>query len=133
MTTVVVDTNVLIFDTFEDSEFHEAAVLGLESAEKWCIPGMAFHEFLWFFKGRDLKLSDAKAKVHEYLTNEKSVFVPCTPDDVEFALGRMKTYRDYNDLIILSTARRANLPVFSYDEDLRKKAERYGVGLFEVA
>lgn len=74
MTAIVIDTNVLIFDTFEDSELHEAATRGLDSAEKWCIPGMAFHEFLWFFKGRDLKLTDAKAKVDEYLTNEKSLF-----------------------------------------------------------
>ncbi len=131
MTTIVIDTNVLIFDTFEDSELHEAATRGLDSAEKWCIPGMAFHEFLWFFKGRDLKLTDAKAKVEEYLTNEKSVFAPCTPDDIEFAVGRMKTYHDYNDLVILSVAERTKLPLFSYDEDLRKKAVRYGVALFE--
>lgn len=130
MTTVVIDTNVLIFDTFEDSELHEAATRGLDSAEKWCIPGMAFHEFLWFFKGRDLKLTDAKAKVEEYLTNEKSVFAPCTPDDIEFAVGRMKTYRDYNDLLILSVAERMKLPLFSYDENLEKKAVRYGVALF---
>ena len=131
MTAVVVDTNVLIFDTFEDSELHEAATRGLDSAEKWYIPGMAFHEFLWFFKGRDLKLADAKAKVEEYLTNEKSLFAPCTPDDIEFAVGRMKTYHEYNDLVILSVAERMKLPLFSYDENLKKKAARYGVALFE--
>jgi uncharacterized protein len=128
---VVIDTNVLVFDTFEDSEFHEEAVHGLDAAEKWCITGMALHEFLWFFKGRDLALADAKAKVEEYLTNEKSVFAACTPDDIEFAVGRMKSYHEYNDLIILSAAERMNLPLFSYDENLKKIAVKNGVDLFE--
>ena len=48
---MVVDTNVLISDTFEDSEFHAEAAAGLDSIERWCIPGMALHELLWFFKG----------------------------------------------------------------------------------
>ena len=52
-----------------------------------------------------------RRKVEEYLTNEKSVFVPCTPDDIEFAVGCMKTYHDYNDLVILSVAERTKLPL----------------------
>ena len=43
----------------------------------------------------------------------------------------MKTYHEYNDLVILSIADRMKLPLFSYDENLKKKAVRYGVVLFE--
>jgi uncharacterized protein len=128
---VVIDTDVLIFDTFEDGEFHAEAASGLDSIEKWCIPGMAFHEFLWFFKGRDLPLSQARTKAEEYLTNEKSVFAPCTPDDIRFATRLMKRYHEYNDLVILSVAKRMGLPLFSFDEALKKMATKNSVDLFE--
>ena len=128
---MVIDTDVLIFDTFEDGEFHAEAASGLDSIERWCIPGMALHEFLWFFKGRDLPLSQARTKAEEYLTNEKSVFAPCTPDDIRFATRLMKRYHEYNDLVILSVAKRMGLPLFSFDEALKKMATKNSVNLFE--
>jgi uncharacterized protein len=72
MSAAVLDTNVLIFDTFEDSEFHSDATRGLDSVDGWFIPSVAFHELLWFFKGRDFQLGKAKAEAEEYLANEKS-------------------------------------------------------------
>jgi predicted nucleic acid-binding protein len=132
MSPAVLDTNVLIFDTFEDSEFHSEAVRGLDSAGRWYIPSMVFDELLWFFKGRDFQLGNAKAKLEEYLTNEKSAFAACTIDDVQFATERMKTYREYNDLIILSVAGRLKLPLFSFDAGLRRMAVRNAISLFEV-
>lgn len=44
----VVDTNVLIFDTFEDSEFHTEAMKLLDSLKKWILPSIAFREYAWF-------------------------------------------------------------------------------------
>jgi predicted nucleic acid-binding protein len=102
----------------------------LDSIGKWCIPGMAFHEFLWFFKDRDLPLSQARTKAVEYLTNEKSVFAACTPDDVRFATGNMKRYHEYNDLLILSVAKRTGQPLFSFDDALNKLAVKNSVELF---
>jgi predicted nucleic acid-binding protein len=123
---------VLIFDTFEDSELHAKATRGLDSVERWCIPGMAFHEFLWFFKGRGLQLVRAKVKVEEYLTNEKSAFAACTLDDIQFAVERMKSYHEYNDLIILSVAERMKLPLFSFDDSLKKMAVKNAISVFEM-
>jgi uncharacterized protein len=102
----------------------------LDSIEKWCIPDMALHEFLWFFKDRDLPLSHARAKAGEYLTNEKSAFAPCTPDDIRFATRLMKKYHEYNDLVILSVAKRLGLPLFSFDEALKKLAAKNSVNVF---
>jgi uncharacterized protein len=132
MSGAVLDTNVLIFDTFEDSEFHSEAARGLDSVDGWCIPSMAFHEFLWFFKGRYFQLAKAKVKVEEYLTNEKSTFAACTLDDIQFATERMKSYHEYNDLVILSIAGRLKLPLFSFDGSLRKMAVKNAISLFEV-
>jgi len=123
---------VLIFDTFEDSEHHKDAASGLDSLEGWGVPGMVFHELLWFFRGRNVKVPRAVMKVEELLTHEKTMFVPCTTDDVRFAGARIKNYREYNDLIILSTANRLQLPLFSFDEELNTVAKRNSVDLFRV-
>lgn len=122
----VIDTNVLVFDTFEDSEFHAEASKGLDSIEKWHLPDIVFHELMWFFKSEDYELSRARFKVEEYLTHEKSVFSQCTTDDIRFA-SKVSNYSDYNDFVILSTAKRLQLPLFTFDGELRKKAVRHGV------
>jgi predicted nucleic acid-binding protein len=124
---VVVDTNVLIFDTFEDSEYHREASSGLESIERWLLPDIVFHEFVWFFRGENYPLSRAKLKVEEYLTNEKSLFSQGTPDDVRYALKVVSSYSDYNDAVILSMSKRLGFPLFTFDVELRKKAGRLGV------
>lgn len=121
------DTNVLIFDTFEDSEFHGEAASALDSLEQWCVPAMVFHELLWFFRGQGTQLSRASTKIQEYLTNEKTSFSSCTLDDIRFAMRHMKDYRQYNDLVILSAAKRLGVPLFSFDEELNVVAGRNSV------
>ncbi len=123
----MLDTNVLIFDTFEDSEFHLQAASTLDSIERWTLPGIVFHELIWFFKVRKIELSRTRTKVEEYIANEKASFSPCTADDVRFAVTRMKNYTEYNDLIVLSTAKRLGLPLFTFDEELKKSAKENSV------
>lgn len=88
---------------------------------------MVFHELVWFFRSEKIQLSRANLKIEEYLTNEKSLFLPCTADDARFAVGRINNYKNYNDFVILSAARRIGLPLFTFDEDLKKIAGRNGV------
>jgi len=65
------------------------------------------------------------------LTNEKTSFSPCTADDIRFAATRMKGYEEYNDLIILSLAKRLDLPLFTFDGELKKMAVRNAVRLLK--
>ncbi len=127
----VVDTNVLVFDTFEDSEFHEKATSGLDALEGWGLPSMVFHELAWFFKSQHIAVSKTNSKIKEYLTNEKTTFVPCSADDLIFASSRMKNHHEYNDLVILSAAGRLGLPLYSFDEELKATTKRHGIRLFE--
>jgi hypothetical protein len=125
----VVDTNVLVFDTFEDSEFHKEASSGLDSLEGWGLPSMVFHELVWFFRSQKVVTPRTNAKVKEYLTNEKTTFIPCSADDIMFASSKMKDHREYNDLVILSSARRIGIPLYTFDENLRTIAKRQGIEL----
>jgi predicted nucleic acid-binding protein len=81
---------------------------------------------MWFFKSRSIELSRAKIKIEEYLTNEKSLFSGCTADDVRFATN-VKNYKNYNDYLILSAAKRLEQPLFSFDDELEKIARKNAV------
>jgi predicted nucleic acid-binding protein len=129
-TAAIIDTNVLVFDTFEDSEYHSEAISGLDAISTWYIPSIVFHELIWFFKAEKVQLSKANVKVEEYLTNEKSMFISCSADDVRFACSEMTNYKSYKDLIILSAARRLGVKLFAFDESLKKIASRKGVRIF---
>ncbi len=104
----------------------------MDAISSWHIPSIVFHELVWFFRAEDVQLSKANLKVEEYLTNEKSVFIPCSADDVRFASGEMTKFRDYNDLVILSAARRLGVPLFTFDESSKKIAARNRVHIFKL-
>ncbi len=50
-TKAIVDTNVIIYDYVEDSEYHKEAEAILDSLSKWIIPVIVIHELVWFLKG----------------------------------------------------------------------------------
>jgi len=128
----VIDTNVLIFDTFEDSQFHKEASSGLDSISKWILPTIVFHELMWFFRSREIQLSKARLKIEEYLTNEKCQFTHCTADDIRFAVSRLDNYKNYNDFVILSIAKRLESPIYTFDGDLKKIAARNRVEVLKA-
>ncbi len=48
------DTNVLIFDTVEDSLHHEKAKELMNSGIRWAIPSIVCSEYLWVLKNKDI-------------------------------------------------------------------------------
>ena len=60
----VVDTNVLVYDTFDDSAFHEEAraLLG-----EWLIPAIVVYEYVWLIREFEVALDDVVRKVREYI------------------------------------------------------------------
>ncbi len=58
---VLIDTNVIIYDLFEDPQFHKEAEEILDSSEGWVIPSIVIHELVWF-------LRDNKAENVDYIT-----------------------------------------------------------------
>jgi len=123
----VLDTNVIIFDTFEDSQFHGDARSKIDALERWFIPSMVFHEYVWFMKAERIELDFTKSKLTEYLLNAKTIYCPIELADIVFASREMADYREYNDFLILSVARRLQQPLLTYDEPLGRTCERFGI------
>ena len=125
----VIDTNVLIYDTFEDASLHKEAKIRLDKLEKWYIPAMVIHEFVWFMKAEGINLSTVKDKTIECITHEKTAIVPDNTDGIIFSIENIKNYRDYNDYIILAAAKRLSKPLFTFDRQLREDALRIGINI----
>lgn len=123
----VVDTNVLVFDTFEDSDSHLEAVEALDALEEWVIPGIVFHEYVWFMKDRGVGVAETRTKVNEYLMDAKTRFRPIDADDVAFAVGNARKLGEYNDLLIVSSAKRLGTPLLTFDKGLARRAREFGV------
>jgi predicted nucleic acid-binding protein len=127
----VIDTNILVYDTFEDSEYHEEARKLLDNLNTWIIPTIVIHEYVWVLKALNINPNDVLYKVDEYSNHYKSRIVSERRSDILFAL---KTVADeelslsrYNDKVILSVVIRENVNLATFDEKLRKQALLKGV------
>ena len=98
MERAVIDTNVLIYDYVEDSEHHRRAEEILDSLDRWVIPVIVIHEFVWFLKG--IGLNQGLRDVLDYLRHEKA----------EIMLREGLPLPDYKDAIILTHAIKEKYP-----------------------
>ena len=71
----VVDTNVLIYDTFEDSEFHEEAKELLDSTLEWEIPTVVIIELVAVMNKLGIERSKIISKLKEILNHPKTCLV----------------------------------------------------------
>ncbi|MCS6768851.1 MAG: PIN domain-containing protein, partial [Candidatus Caldarchaeum sp.] len=56
------DTNVLVYDTFEDSSRHHEAVKIIDDAQEMAIPAIIIHEFIWVMLKYSVQPSTITAK-----------------------------------------------------------------------
>ena len=80
MREAVVDTNVLVYDTFEDSLYHETAARLLDSLDRWLVPLIVI--YVWVLKGPNVESVHVKEKLLEYLTGEKCSLVREGADEI---------------------------------------------------
>ncbi|AOL17532.1 twitching motility protein PilT [Sulfolobus sp. A20] len=125
---VLVDTNVIIFDLIEDSQFHKEAEELLDIAETWVIPSIVIHELVWFLRANNLEDLEY---VTAYLGNPKAEVV-CDDYEVirkafEIMTREGLSLSRYNDVVILSHAILRKLPLATFDKRLSSLAKKYGI------
>jgi predicted nucleic acid-binding protein len=127
----VVDTNVLVYDTFEDSLYHEAAARLLDSLDRWLIPLIVVYEYVWVLKGLNVEPTHVREKLLEYLTEERCSLVREGADEVRWAISTVVeeglSVARFNDKVVLSIAIRRNAPLATFDAKLRSQAKRLGI------
>ncbi len=128
----VVDSNVYVYRAIEDSEYHERSRELLDALSRWVTPTLVVHEVVWTLSelvGRRAALLYAKA----LLAHSRVEVVPVAKQDVSWALetvaGENLSLARYNDKVILSVAKRMELPLLTFDRKLLSQASRAGVAI----
>ncbi|WP_048054229.1 PIN domain-containing protein [Saccharolobus solfataricus] len=124
---IVVDTNVLIYATLEDSEFHTQSLEIIEGSDI-IVPQIVVFEYIKVLSEIVQNLDFIKTKISE-LNN----FVVVCEDLNTIALAlrllaELKlSLKDINDMIILTAAIKTNSSIATFDQKLRKIADKKGV------
>ncbi len=127
----VIDTNVLIYDTVEDSEKHEVAEKLLDSLNKWLIPVITLYEYIWFFKRQKLDAYEVKDFIEGYILDPRCKILADNGTHLKNAFETMTSQKlsltRINDMVILSHAEYSKAPLATFDEKLRGKAREHKV------
>ena len=103
---ILPDTNVLIYDTVEDSEHHAAASKILDDAEEIFFAPIVMHEFVWVLLKFSVDPSTVSLKVEEYLGDPRARYIQESMATIKSALKLLKESKlqasNINDLMILS-------------------------------
>ncbi|MEM1546176.1 MAG: PIN domain-containing protein [Candidatus Methanomethylicia archaeon] len=129
----LIDTNVLVYDTIEDSVFHEEAKKTLDKLDRWLIPSVVIEEFVLVLNQLNLKREIIGKKIDEILKSKRIEIVSIERSDLSSAcisvLSEKLSFKKFNDKIILSIAKRRKTHLFTFDSELKKEGKRYGVEL----
>jgi len=126
----VIDTNVLIYDTFSDSGFHEKARSLLNSLDKWYVPSIVLQEYVWFFKNQGFSVKEARTMLLEYTSDPR--FRSLVEDHkiilraLELLEREKLSLSRFNDTVILIHALEKGY-LATFDQKLRKLATKLGV------
>ena len=131
MREAVVDTSVLVYDTFEDSLYHEATARLLDSLDRWLIPLIVVYEYMWVLKGLNVEPTHVREKLLEYLTEEECSLVREGADEVRWAISTVVeeglSVARFNGKVVLLIAIRRNALLATFDAKLRSQAKRLGI------
>ncbi len=126
------DTNVLVYETVEDSPHHVEAVNTLDSADIILLPALVVHEYVWvMIRKLGVKPSIVTEKLREYLEDPRTDYTVEHPAALYQALRLLEEHgadpRELNDYIILATARYYGAILATFDEKLKRVARKVGV------
>jgi Predicted nucleic acid-binding protein, contains PIN domain len=132
----VVDTNVLVYDTIEDSEYHETASAIIDNLDICIIPSVVLEEFIFTLAKLGLDNKIIYEKVLDLL--ETFEYLPIEKEDIINALNMIEkekvSFKKFNDKLILCIAERRKAKLLTFDKELQKEQKRYKVSspLFEL-
>ncbi|WP_054843022.1 PIN domain-containing protein [Vulcanisaeta distributa] len=126
---IIIDTNVLVYATFKDSEYYAESYDILQRSDV-IIPYVVLYEYIWVLLKLTGDLGIVKLKLNEL---RDFVIFHEDLDIIHDGLVLMEQdkapYTMLNDYIILSVVLRRGAYLATYDQKLRKIANRHGVAV----
>lgn len=117
----VFDTNVIIAIIIENDINHKKALELWKKIDKAYVPMISVIEFNYFLIKHSLPVNITK----ELINDEKVNIIPTQKDDVIFSIkSNIKSYDDFNDMIILNISKRIKKQLITFDVELKKLYDR---------
>ena len=127
----IIDTNIIIYDSIEDSIHHQESQELLNNLSGWFIPTLVVYEYIWFFRELKFNANLVNDLLLGRISNPKCKIVPddntYTQDAINLCISKDFSLSRFNDMLILSVAKKKNNPLLTFDNKLRKDAKSLNI------
>ncbi len=128
----VIDTNVLVDYIIKDSDMHEKARECLEKIDNGILPSVVLEELTYVLDRLGLDKKTINEEINAVLNSYEVLGLG--EDEIIQAKDiimqeKHTTFKRFNDKLILSFAKKRDLPLLTFDRNLRDECESYGVKL----
>jgi predicted nucleic acid-binding protein len=128
----VIDTNVLIYEFIEDSEFHDEVKQLLNGLDNIIIPGIVINEFIYVSSKIGVPFSIIKNKIIEIYTSYQSEVIEIKNDyiiNIINSSNDIYEFKNFNDIIISFISKIKDAPLFTYDNNLKNYCGKHKIKL----
>ncbi len=128
----VIDTNVLVEYIIKGSDLHEKAKEYLEKIDNGILPSVVIEELAYVLNRLGLDKETIDGEIEEVLTSYEVLGIgeeEITQAREIIMREKHTTFKRFNDKLILSFAKKKDLPLLTFDVDLKNECKAFGVGI----
>ena len=133
--TLVVDTNVLVYDAIENSPQHGRATEIINESENMIINSLSIIEIGFVLPRYGINNNSVGMKLEELLHSDYFMVSWLSERMLEgtstFIVENNFSFRDFNDWIIAYDALSRNAPLVTFDKKLSKQCKKIGIEIIE--
>ena len=134
--TVLFDTNVLVYDTIENSPHHDNASELIDESADPMINSLSIVELGFVLPRYGIDNESVRMKIDELLHSDYFRVSWLSGKNMErvstFVVENKLSFRDFNDWIIAFDAYSRNVPLVTFDKILQKKCKKLGIQVIEI-
>ena len=133
--TTLVDTNVLVYDSIENSPHHDRARDIIDESKDPLINSLSIIELGFVLPRYGIGNGDVHIKIEELLHGDYFTVSwlsgKMLEDASAFMVENELNFRNFNDWIIAYDAHSRNVPLVTFDKSLSKKCKKLGIGVID--
>ena len=134
--TVLVDTNVLVYDNIENSSHHDSASELIDESEDPIINSLSIVELGFVLPRYGIDNESVRMKIEELLHSDYFTVSWLSGKMMEkvssFMVENKLSFRGFNDWIIAYDAYSRKVPLVTFDKILQKKCKKLGIQVIEI-
>ena len=134
--TVLIDTNVLVYDTIENSPHHDSASEIIDESEDPIINSLSIVELGFVLPRYGIDNESVRMTIEELLHSDYFTVSWISGKMIEqvsaFMVENKLSFREFNDWIIAHDINSRNIPLVTFDRVLQRKCKKLGIRVIEI-